>query len=120
MNFQKHAAKVVGNWYCDSGSFVDFSGSIAVLNEHMLKALPLNYNWYMHSEYWQMRREIYMQYYDFVCQRCSKQGLGLSLHHTNYMRLGLENVSGDLMLVCRSCHKIIEDIKRVEMVNKYN
>ena len=118
MDLLKHAHKIVKFSY-GVESYEDFSGSIAALNNLTMERIgPVpwhEYRWYIKSPLWKTRREIYLEHYEGVCQRCHKKGFGLSLHHQSYVRLGVENLDGDLILLCRRCHRIVENDKIHEM-----
>lgn len=115
MNILKHGKKLLQEsyTYCDSGSYDQFSGSISILNDNITPALPLTYNWYIQSDLWKTRRDVYSQYYGGVCQRCRHTTYSLSLHHVTYQRLGVEALD-DLQLLCSRCHFIVEQEKRME------
>ncbi len=107
MNLLKHAQRTVKQELCESGSFDQFSGSISLLNNFVANRMYHNrvdYKWYIHSELWKHRRQLYMEYYGAVCQHCRKAKVtGLALHHETYVRLGKEALD-DLHLICRECH----------------
>lgn len=47
----------------------------------------------------------------WICFCCEEENKPLDMHHRTYKRLGAENISVDLVPVCRQCH---EDIHKAE------
>ena len=65
---------------------------------------------YIKSPQWERKRRHILERCDRACQGCGQSGIGISLdvHHLNYDRLGAEEV-GDLIALCRACHKIAHE-----------
>lgn len=108
MNLLKHAQRTVKEELCPSGSFEQFSGSIAALNDHINKRFfneKVPYHWYLNHAAWALRRQLYEEYYGKVCQVCHKPKLVLQLDHvTGYgMKVGRESLT-DLVWCCKGCH----------------
>lgn len=102
-NLAKMATKIVGNYYCESGSYAEFSSSIANLNDSII--VYVDYNKYIKSALWEKRVEIYKQYYGPICQlHHRKTTKGLCLHHRHYRNnIGHEELD-DVILICKKCH----------------
>lgn len=76
----------------------------------------INYYEYIKSEEWkQTRKRFYSsKMYKVLCENgkwscycCGTKDKPLDLHHRSYKRLGRENISLDLVPVCRECHNEI-------------
>jgi len=111
MNILKQANRFLKQQPIDyhvSGSESAFSSSIEELNNHPNAGL-MSYDMYVRRNtlnLWSTRRGIYKEYYHW-CQVC-KQRLGTQLHHLTYKNLGHEEVAGDVVLICKHCHFLIE------------
>lgn len=62
------------------------------------------WNYYLKSAHWQARAKKARSMAGYMCQKCKAEGVPLDVHHKNYRRLFWER-SGDLVVVCRKCHK---------------
>jgi len=78
----------------------------------------MNYQAYIRSGQWQQKaykykKKIAKQRKDkrATCRLCSSFG-PLDVHHLTYARLGNE-LMGDLLGLCRSCHTLVHDLSRV-------
>ena len=95
-----------------------FEIAITILNQYiqeetLITKLPYTYNSYIGSKPWRVRWTLYREHYKNICQRCFKYyEKDLSLHHLTYDNLRME-LPGDLQLVCKRCHYIIENEKRL-------
>ena len=81
----------------------------------------MNYYDYIKSEKWQQKRK---EYYSsnlyknlkgsgkWNCYCCECNNKPLDLHHRTYKRLGNENISIDLIPVCRNCHDKIHKLEK--------
>lgn len=69
---------------------------------------------YYSSPEWAKKRSERLKLDDYRCQRCGFTR-ALEVHHLNYERLGNEDVSRDLITLCKKCHDEIE--ARKETVN---
>jgi len=115
MNLQKMAEKNMRKipsmeYENDITDFNYFSGSISMLNEMQRPHTNhLRYKDYMESGIWKMRRELYIDHFDGICQHpdCGRHRKPLQLHHLTYQRLGVEALD-DVVLVCKTCHRMIE------------
>ena len=81
------------------------------------------YTAYISSLQWQtkrrdaiMRAKNQCEHVDNKNARCKNRG-NLEVHHKTYERLGKE-LPGDLMVVCKSCHKIEDGIRAAETSNR--
>lgn len=81
----------------------------------------INYYQYIKSEEWQqVRRKFYSsKMYKCLCETgkwscycCGVSDKPLDLHHRTYKRLGKENISIDLVPVCRDCHNKIHILEK--------
>lgn len=64
----------------------------------------VDYDIYMQSEEWDARRRQRLKIDDYTCQDCRATDRPLDVHHLTYDNLGYEPM-GDLISVCRQCHK---------------
>ena len=67
------------------------------------------YDEYINSKEWQVRRENFYSKHGKVC-RCCGSTENIDLHHLNYNRLGYEE-DEDLVPLCRDCHGVIHTFK---------
>ena len=71
------------------------------------------YHAYMRSEAWQeVRRRYWRSKLPKCCYVCSRNDVVLQLHHRTYRRLGCENISVDLRLVCDDHHSRIHEVHK--------
>lgn len=68
---------------------------------------PSQYQEYLKSDHWQMKRERKLQQSGRKCQICGQNGR-LHVHHNTYERLGQE-LDSDLLVVCEKHHKMIHN-----------
>lgn len=63
------------------------------------------YRRYIQSAKWKTKRE---EAFTFHGRKCSQCGTSeeLQCHHTNYKRLGNEDVATDIEIMCQTCHEI--------------
>jgi 5-methylcytosine-specific restriction endonuclease McrA len=69
------------------------------------------YQKYIRSKEWKQRASRMRKLAGYRCQRCGKKGVPLDVHHLTYERFGNERDS-DLLVVCRPCHRIEDNIRR--------
>ncbi len=68
------------------------------------------YREYLKSKHWAEVRAYYLNIYP-ECQLCSKKGI-LQIHHKTYKHKGNEiDYPDDMLVVCKSCHKLIHTSK---------
>jgi hypothetical protein len=72
------------------------------------KPAGFDYDEYLRSEAWGVRRQWKLEEADHKCQTCSGPD-ELNVHHRNYDNLGNERQC-DLVVLCRSCHKLFHGI----------
>lgn len=77
----------------------------------MEKYHSVEYNEYMKSDKWFIRKQRLFRKRGYVCEMCAATW-PLEVHHLNYDRLGHE-LDDDLLIVCTSCHPKA-DRKRIE------
>jgi len=71
-----------------------------------------SYKRYMRSRMWKTKRMLAIRRAHFRCEKCgfyafsTITGAGLDVHHKTYERFGGRELPSDLMVVCRSCHKV--------------
>ena len=71
----------------------------------------MTYSEYLNSQEWQRKRSERLQLDGYKCQRCGFTR-SLEVHHINYDRLYHEDVSRDLITLCKKCHSEIEAQKK--------
>lgn len=71
----------------------------------------MTYQEYLKSPQWQQKRSERLKIDGYKCQRCGFTR-ALEVHHINYERLYHEDVSRDLVTLCKKCHKEVEAQKR--------
>jgi len=88
----------------------------------------MNYNQYIQSEAWRRKRrkyftsKMYKTYPTgkaagkFVCYACGSSDR-LDLHHKTYKRLGNENITVDLVPLCKVCH---DDVHKLQKSKGWN
>lgn len=69
----------------------------------------MNYQDYLKSEEWQIKRGIALDRADNRCQLCNSSK-NLQVHHRDYGRRGTNEELRDLVVLCNSCHKKFHDI----------
>lgn len=68
------------------------------------------YKRYLKSQEWRELAERRLRIDKYKCCACGAAGTRanpLECHHTNYRRIGKEDVFSDVFTLCRSCHKLI-------------
>lgn len=70
----------------------------------------MDYQTYIHSEKWRVRRLSKLEQAKHKCEKCGERD-GLSVHHLNYNSLGHE-ASEDLIVLCQSCHWLADEIRK--------
>jgi hypothetical protein len=68
-------------------------------------------NEYYKSPEWAEKRNARLKLDGFKCAKCGFTR-ALEVHHINYDRYGNEDVSRDLITLCKKCHQEIEEQKR--------
>lgn len=63
----------------------------------------LDYNQYLLSEEWSIKRKEAFRLFGRICQKC-KATLRLHVHHKTYIRFKNELVVTDLTVLCTRCH----------------
>jgi len=76
-----------------------------------LRAMP--YEEYLQTPHWKRRREDRLRAAGRRCQLCNRGSGTLNVHHRTYERLG-EELDGDLIVLCRSCHSTFHEHHRLE------
>lgn len=75
------------------------------------------YKEYLESKAWSELRNARLKLDDYCCQNCGNPN-NLEVHHLKYPDvLGTEPLS-DLITLCHSCHKNIDDIRKMTKFNK--
>ena len=70
---------------------------------------PPDYDRYMRSKSWQIKRQKFLAHYNCQCVLCGSKE-HLHVHHLHYKTLGKEGVE-DVIVCCRRCH-FIEHFKK--------
>lgn len=65
------------------------------------------YKEYLHTKHWKLLKSKIYKKYKYNCAYC-KTNHDIDLHHKTYERVGNENI-GDLVYLCRLCHKAVHD-----------
>ena len=65
------------------------------------------YNAYLKSERWRLKRCIRLRIDSFKCTQCQSKS-NLEIHHLTYARFGNEYLS-DLITLCRACHAKVDE-----------
>lgn len=77
--------------------------------DSMAKVAPGEYDDYLASDEWAVRRTYYVAKAMGRCQICNKpggpNGRGLNAHHRTYARVGAE-LDADVVVLCRDCHAL--------------
>ncbi len=79
-----------------------------------------DYSNYLKSAHWAETREKRLELDKHRCYLCGKKK-HLNVHHISYKNLGHENVSRDLVTLCRECHKMLHNVRGAakEEYNEY-
>lgn len=76
--------------------------------------LSQEYMDYLRSDTWQKKRSLRLKIDHYQCQGCGTT-FSLDVHHLQYPEtLGTEDVYKDMITLCRKCHELIEEEKRLE------
>lgn len=78
--------------------------------EPMIRFGP-EYNQYVKSERWALKREIYFAKKGKWCKACLTRTGPIALHHMSYVNFGREPIS-DLIGLCHKCHREVHSIHR--------
>ena len=79
------------------------------------------YKAYLKSPEWKAKKEkfynsrLYKKLREnggWKCYCCEENNKSLDMHHRTYKRLGRENISIDLVPVCRECHNTIHGMEK--------
>jgi len=72
-----------------------------------------SYEEYLRSSEWQEKRTKRLLLDNFTCQCCGSRH-DLQVHHLSYdnLNLGSEDIYSDLITLCKTCHKYIEERKK--------
>ena len=70
-----------------------------------MSAVKVDYQKYLASREWRLKRQEVIQRYGNVCWRCQDAPIE-NIHHLTYERVGHEEMD-DLMGVCRPCHEYL-------------
>lgn len=77
--------------------------------ESQATVTPGDYDDYLTSDEWAVRRTYYIAKAMGRCQICNKaggpNGRGLNAHHRTYARVGAE-LDADVVVLCRDCHAL--------------
>ena len=65
-------------------------------------APPVDYDRYMRSKTWQIKRRKFLAHFNCQCALCGNKD-HLHVHHLHYETLGDERVE-DVLVCCRRCH----------------
>ena len=86
-----------------SGGGCSECGVTALLRSVRRVVRRWQYRRYLRSSGWKRRRRAAVKRAGFRCERCGCGGR-LEVHHLTYERLGHER-PGDLVALCRACHR---------------
>jgi len=78
----------------------------------LLELRTMPYKEYLHTPYWKHRREARLRAAGHRCQLCNSGSVSLNVHHRTYERLG-EELDGDLIVLCRTCHSTFHEHRRL-------
>jgi hypothetical protein len=74
-----------------------------------LRAMP--YAEYLQTDHWRFVRELALSRANGLCGICRRRDQ-LDVHHTTYERRG-EELAGDLIVLCRGCHRTFHENGRL-------
>ena len=77
----------------------------------------VDYNAYIHSHDWDLKRDERIEIDNHTCQVCGTNERTLQVHHLSYSNLGDEPME-DLITVCSVCHAIITEIEKTRLSDK--
>jgi hypothetical protein len=81
--------------------------------KRLLKLRAMPYEEYLQTPHWKRRREDRLRASGRRCQLCNRGSVTLNVHHRTYERLG-EELDGDLIVLCRTCHSTFHEHRRLE------
>jgi CRISPR/Cas system-associated protein Cas10 (large subunit of type III CRISPR-Cas system) len=81
--------------------------------KRLLKLRAMPYEEYLQTPHWKRRREDRLRAAGRRCQLCNRGSVTLNVHHRTYERLG-EELDGDLIVLCRTCHSTFHEHRRLE------
>ena len=73
----------------------------------------MEYNKYLKSGCWKKQRKQALRKADNKCQTCNTSLIELHVHHRTYSNKGTDKESGDLIVLCRTCHRLIHSNKKI-------
>lgn len=77
--------------------------SLMYFSKH--NVIPIDYNLYINSDEWRLKRNYILNKRGYKCERCfSKKNL--QIHHITYENLGFE-LDNDLIILCKNCHQYV-------------
>jgi len=80
--------------------------------ERLLELRAMPYEEYLQTPHWKHRREDRLRAAGHKCQLCNRGSGTLNVHHRTYERLG-EELDGDLIVLCRTCHSTFHEHHRL-------
>jgi len=84
------------------------------------KRQPIDYQQYLASREWRVKRKEVIELADSICERCASRPIK-NVHHLTYENLGQESPL-DLIGVCRPCHEYLsaerEDDPALEIIQR--
>lgn len=86
---------------------------LAEYQERLLELRAMPYEEYLQTPHWKRRREDKLRTAGQRCQLCNRGSVPLNVHHRTYERLG-EELDGDLIVLCRTCHSTFHEHRRLE------
>jgi len=69
-----------------------------------------SYKKYMRSDVWARKRKAFMNFMSGRCLICHA-GPPFEVHHWTYERVGMEDPTIDIALLCKDCHKAIHGLQ---------
>ena len=84
-----------------------------------LKTYKQKYNIYLKTHHWSKKKIRTKKYYKYRCCICAKEK-DLQVHHLNYECLWHENISNDLVLLCKDCHKKVHKTEKIDIFRETN
>jgi hypothetical protein len=79
-------------------------------------SIEFSYQEYLASDQWKDKRAAARRRAGYACQICNSRMPPLDAHHRTYERIGNER-DGDLIVLCRPCHRIFHDNGRLAASN---
>lgn len=87
--------------------YEEAAGYSKYLSSFPHKIVKVNYNKYLQSETWKIKKQAVLNRDSYQCQMCGRIH-SLHVHHITYKNLGKEPLS-DLVTLCSFCHKKVHD-----------